>query len=120
MVALDVTIEENGPVTATHGWTRSSGTSLWDSIAQLRTFGMRHALCTDISRDGAMVGPNFDLYAEIIGRYPDLQLQASGGVRHIEDLERLRDLGIPAAITGKAILDGRITAAEVSSFRQNA
>jgi phosphoribosylformimino-5-aminoimidazole carboxamide ribotide isomerase len=81
---------------------------------------MRHLLCTDIGRDGAMTGPNFDLYAEIMSRYPDLQLQASGGVRHVEDLERLRELGVPAAITGKALLDGRITAAEVSSFRQNA
>jgi phosphoribosylformimino-5-aminoimidazole carboxamide ribotide isomerase len=120
VVALDVTIDESGPVAATHGWTRSSGKSLWDSISKLTGLGLRHVLCTDISRDGAMAGPNFDLYAEILARYPDLQVQASGGVRHIGDLECLRDLGVPAAITGKALLDGRITAAEVSSFRQNA
>jgi phosphoribosylformimino-5-aminoimidazole carboxamide ribotide isomerase len=120
VVALDVNVTEDGPVAATHGWTRSSGTSLWDLIAELVTLGTRHVLCTDISRDGAMAGPNFDLYVEILERYPELQLQASGGVRHIADLERLRDLGIPAAITGKALLDGRITSAEVSSFRQNA
>ena len=119
VVALDVSIDKDGPVTATHGWTRSSGTSLWDSIAQLVTLGMRHVLCTDISRDGAMAGPNFDLYAEILERYPDLLLQASGGVRHIDDLERLREIGVPAAITGKALLDGRITAEEIRSFRQS-
>lgn len=120
VVALDVTIDGDGPVAATHGWTRSSGTSLWDSIEGLKRFGMRHVLCTDISRDGAMAGPNFDLYEEVLQRYPDLLLQASGGVRHIGDLERLRELGVPAAITGKALLDGRISAAEVSAFRQNA
>jgi phosphoribosylformimino-5-aminoimidazole carboxamide ribotide isomerase len=120
VVALDVTIGENGPVAATHGWTRSSGTILWEAIAQLTNLGMRHLLCTDIGRDGAMTGPNFNLYAEILERYPDLQLQASGGVRSIDDLERLGALGVPAAITGKALLDGRITAAEVSSYRQDA
>ena len=120
MVALDVNVGEHGPVAATHGWTRSSGTSLWDLIEGLAGLGAQHVLCTDISRDGAMAGPNFELYAEILARYPNLQLQASGGVRHIEDLRQLRDLGIPAAITGKALLDGRITATEVSSFRQSA
>jgi phosphoribosylformimino-5-aminoimidazole carboxamide ribotide isomerase len=120
VVALDVSIEESGPVAATHGWVRSSGISLWDSIERLGSFGLRHLLCTDISRDGAMSGPNFDLYEELLARYPELALQASGGVRHVGDLERLRALGVPAAITGKALLDGRITESEVASFRRNA
>ena len=120
VIALDVSIDESGPVVATHGWTRSSGVSLWDCIDALADAGMQHLLCTDISRDGAMSGPNFDLYADIVRRYPQLDLQASGGVRNAADLERLRDLEIPAAITGKALLDGRISAAEVAVFLQNA
>lgn len=120
VIALDVSIGDNGPVVATHGWTQSSGTNLWDCIDRLADAGMEHLLCTDISRDGAMAGPNFDLYADIVRRYPGLALQASGGVRDAADLERLRALGIPAAITGKALLDGRITAAEVASFLQSA
>jgi len=119
VVALDVSIDENGPVVATHGWTRSSGATLWDCIDGLAEAGMEHLLCTDISRDGAMVGPNFELYADIVRRYPQLGLQASGGVRDAADLERLRDLGIPAAISGKALLDGRISAAEVATFLQS-
>ena len=71
--------------------------------------GHQHVLCTDVARDGAMSGPNFKLYAEILQRYPRLQLQASGGVRDIDDLEMLRELGLPAAITGRALLDGEIT-----------
>lgn len=120
VIALDVSIDESGPVVATHGWTRSSGVSLWDCIDALADAGMQHLLCTDISRDGAMSGPNFDLYADIVRRYPQLDLQASSGVRDAADLERLRDLEIPAAITGKALLDGRISAAEVAAFLQNA
>lgn len=119
VIALDVSIDEKGPVVATHGWTRSSGSSLWDSIDGLARAGMEHLLCTDISRDGAMSGPNFDLYADIIHRFPQLRLQASGGVRDAADLERLKSLGIPAAITGKALLDGRISATEVASFQRS-
>jgi phosphoribosylformimino-5-aminoimidazole carboxamide ribotide isomerase len=64
-----------------------------------------------------MTGPNFMLYGEILQRYPKLQLQASGGVRNIDDLEMLREIGLPAAITGRALLDGEITEAEVELFR---
>lgn len=120
VLALDVTIDEGGPTLATHGWTRSSGRSLWELMDRYAASGARHLLCTDIGRDGAMTGPNFELYAEVLRRYPDVGLQASGGVRDIGDIEKLREIGVPAAITGKALLDGKITAAEVNSFLQNA
>jgi phosphoribosylformimino-5-aminoimidazole carboxamide ribotide isomerase len=76
-------------------------------------------LCTDVLRDGAFTGPNFDLYVEILNRYPSIQLQSSGGVRNIDDLALLRELGVPAAITGKALLDGKITAEEIRTFRRS-
>ena len=120
VLALDVTIDEGGPTLATHGWTRSSGRSLWELMDGYAASGAKHLLCTDIGRDGAMTGPNFELYAEVLRRYPDVCLQASGGVRDIGDIEKLGELGVPAAITGKALLDGKITAAEVNSFLQNA
>ena len=121
VLALDVRLDDAGtPVLTTHGWTESSGTSLWDSLDIYEEAGAIHVLCTDVSRDGAMSGPNFELYAEILQRYRSLQLQASGGVRHVEDLDMLRELGVPAAITGRALLDGEITAEEVALFLQNA
>lgn len=121
VLALDVRIDRSGtPLLTTHGWTEDSGTSLWESLDGYHEAGAIHVLCTDVSRDGAMSGPNFTLYAEILQRYRWLQLQASGGVRHIDDLDMLRELGVPAAITGRALLDGEITEAEVASFRQNA
>jgi len=121
VLALDVNIDAMGtPMITTHGWTRPSDTSVYECIEDYRHVGLRHVLCTDVSRDGAMAGPNLELYKGIMVRFPDLQLQASGGVRDIRDLEALRDLGIPAAITGRALLDGKITATEVASFRQDA
>jgi phosphoribosylformimino-5-aminoimidazole carboxamide ribotide isomerase len=119
VLALDVTIGEHGPMLATHGWTRSSEHDLWQVLDRYSSLGARHLLCTDIGRDGAMTGPNIDLYAEVLRRYPDILLQASGGVRDIGDIGRLGRIGVPAAITGKALLDGKITAAEVESFLRN-
>jgi len=121
VLALDVNLREDGiPMLTTHGWTQASDTSLWDAVESFLPAGLEHVLCTDVSRDGALAGPNTELYSEVLYRYPGLQLQASGGVRDINDLVALRDAGMPAAITGRAMLDGRITAGEVASFQQNA
>lgn len=121
VLALDVNIGDAGiPVVTTHGWTRPSNMSVYECIEDYKDVGLRHVLCTDVSRDGAMAGPNLDLYAGILMRFPDLQLQASGGVRDRRDLEVLREHGLPAAITGRALLDGKITAAEMASFQQGA
>ena len=120
VLALDVKLDHDGtPVLTTQGWTEESGVTLWDCIDAYADVGVKHVLCTDVSRDGAMTGPNFALYVEILNRYPTLMLQASGGVRNIDDLELLRELGLPAAITGRALLDGEITKAEVATFQQS-
>jgi len=120
VVALDVRIEARGrPMLQTQGWTEEAEMSLWECLDDFGKSGIRHLLCTDVLRDGTLTGPNFELYAEILNRYPALELQSSGGVRNIDDLKLLRELGVPAAITGKALLDGRITAEEIRSFRQS-
>lgn len=121
VLALDVSLGPDGtPMIATHGWTRTSGHSLWKCLDDFTDNGIEHVLCTDISRDGAMTGPNVDLYSEIVQRYPSIQLQASGGVRNIDDLRELASHGITAAITGRALLDGAISQDEVVAFRQSA
>ena len=121
VLALDVRYDEhNEPVITTHGWTRDSDATLFEVINDFMSAGLKHVLCTDVSRDGAMAGPNLDLYARIVSSYPELLLQASGGVRHIEDMQQLRSIGVPAAISGRALLDGKISAAEVAAFQQDA
>ncbi|MGI9273168.1 MAG: 1-(5-phosphoribosyl)-5-[(5-phosphoribosylamino)methylideneamino]imidazole-4-carboxamide isomerase [Woeseiaceae bacterium] len=121
VLALDVRYDEhNEPVITTHGWTRDSKATLFECIDDFMNAGLRHVLCTDVSRDGAMSGPNFELYERIMATYPDLLLQASGGVRHIEDMQQLRRIGVPAAISGRALLDGKISAEEIAAFQQNA
>lgn len=117
VLALDVRIAENGlPWLSTHGWTRVANVTLWQCLDEFMPGGLTQILCTDISRDGAMSGPNLDLYREIVWRYPALKLQASGGVRHAADLAALRETGVQAAITGRALLEGRIGKREIEPF----
>lgn len=121
VLALDVLPGGDGtPMLAVDGWTRTTETTLWDCIDHYLGAGLQHVLCTDIERDGAMRGPNVELYRRILDRYPALCLQASGGVRNATDLRALDAAGLPAAITGRALLEGHISAAEVESFRQSA
>jgi phosphoribosylformimino-5-aminoimidazole carboxamide ribotide isomerase len=121
VLAFDIGLDSQGtPWCKTRGWTEDAGLSLWDAIETYSTAGLRHVLCTDVARDGAMTGPNFELYKEISTRFPAIALQASGGVRDLADLEALRATGAAGAIIGKALLDGRITDEEIHSFLQNA
>ena len=117
VLALDVTVDDAGvPQVATHGWARTADMTLWQCIDTYLQVGLRHVLCTDISRDGAMTGPNIELYAQLIEQHPHILLQASGGVRDIDDLKALKRIGAPAAISGRALLDGKITNGEIATF----
>ena len=77
-------------------------------------------LCTDAELDGAMQGPAVKLYQEFTRRYPQIQLQASGGVRSAADLAALADIGSAAAISGKALLEEAIKPSELVPFLPNA
>jgi phosphoribosylformimino-5-aminoimidazole carboxamide ribotide isomerase len=117
VAALDVQIDDSGiPWPRTHGWTQGSVQNLWEILDFHADKGLKHLLCTDISRDGAMTGPNLALYREIISKYPRLSVQASGGVSSLSDLENLAQTGVDSAITGKALLDGCFTVAEAVSI----
>ena len=113
IAALDVRIDEDGvPWPRIHGWTDRADRNMWQLLDELAADGLKHLLCTDISRDGALSGPNLELYSAIMSRYPQLQLQASGGVSSLEDLEQLKPTGASGVITGKALLDKRFTVSE--------
>ena len=110
VAALDIRIDASGvPWPRIHGWMDRGDRDMWQVLDELVAGGLRHLLCTDISRDGALSGPNIDLYIEITNRYPDLKLQASGGVSSLDDLRRLKTSGASGIITGKALLENRFT-----------
>ena len=121
VLAMDVHLDSDGiPKLATHGWAKSTEIILWDALETYLECGLENVLCTDISRDGAMSGPNLNLYREFTERYPQIALQASGGVRNIGDLEKTAQTGASAAITGRALLDDKISHEEIRSFQQGA
>lgn len=116
-LALDVRETDSAtPRVQTRGWVQGSGVSLWDAVADYETVGLTHVLCTDVARDGALGGPNLALYAEAIRRYPKIAWQASGGVRDSADLAALAQLGVSAAISGKALLENRLEPAELQPY----
>ncbi len=111
-LALDVRRVEGAPMVATDGWTRGSGLSLWQALHRLSAGRPRHVLVTEISRDGALEGPDLDLAAEIVRLQPDLAYQASGGVASLADLTALKEAGATGAIVGRALYEGRFTLEE--------
>jgi phosphoribosylformimino-5-aminoimidazole carboxamide ribotide isomerase len=117
VLAFDVRLDQAGePRVATHGWRQQSRLSLWDAVARFRSAGLRHVLCTDVGRDGALTGPNCGLYVDAVRRFPEIEWQASGGVRDARDLWSLCDGGVAAAISGRALLEGHFNAVELKPF----
>jgi phosphoribosylformimino-5-aminoimidazole carboxamide ribotide isomerase len=116
-LAFDVRVDAHGvPRCVTHGWRQQSDLSLWNAVETYAADGLRHVLCTDVSRDGALQGPNVALYAEARRRFPALEWQASGGVSCAADLQALARTGVAAAVSGRALLDERLTREELVPF----
>ncbi len=109
-LALDVRLENGEAMVATHGWAIGSGRTLGEVLGQFPA--VRHLLVTDIARDGMLSGPNLALMSAILAEFPNVALQASGGVADLADLALLRAAGAARAIVGKAIWEKRFTVAE--------
>jgi len=120
-LAFDVSIDDHAvPRVMTHGWQQQSEHTLWDAVDSYVASELKHVLCTDVGRDGALTGPNIALYAEAVRRYPQIEWQASGGVRNAHDLHALAEVGASAAISGKALLEDLIPVEELQPFLPNA
>jgi len=121
VLAFDVELDADGtPQARTHGWTRGSGISLWELLERYAPTGVRDVLCTDISRDGTLEGPNTALYQACTRRHPEFRFIASGGVSGAADLPVLAAAGASAVVSGKALLDGRLTLEEIERFLRDA
>lgn len=119
-LAFDVRVGADGVARVqTRGWSQDSGVSLWEALGRYPT-DLRHVLCTDIARDGALSGPNLDLYRAACERFPRLSWQASGGVRDAADLAALAATQVAATVCGKALLEERISCEELRPFLPDA
>ncbi|AMO81871.1 1-(5-phosphoribosyl)-5-[(5-phosphoribosylamino)methylideneamino]imidazole-4-carboxamide isomerase [Obesumbacterium proteus] len=121
VLALDVRIAADGSKNiAVSGWQEDSGVTLEQIVDEFLPYGLKHVLCTDISRDGTLSGSNVALYQEVCARYPQVAFQSSGGIGSLEDIAALRGSGVQGVIVGRALLEGKFTVKEAIACWQNA
>ncbi|WP_278808866.1 1-(5-phosphoribosyl)-5-[(5-phosphoribosylamino)methylideneamino]imidazole-4-carboxamide isomerase [Obesumbacterium proteus] len=121
VLALDVRIAADGSKNiAVSGWQEDSGVTLEQIVDEFLPYGLKHVLCTDISRDGTLSGSNVALYQEVCVRYPQVAFQSSGGIGSLEDIAALRGSGVQGVIVGRALLEGKFTVKEAIACWQNA
>ena len=99
----------------TSGWLENSDLDVIDFIQSYQKKGIKDVICTDISKDGMLEGPSFELYKEILNQ-SEVSLISSGGISSIQDLDDLKALGCSGAIIGKALYEGKITLKELQKF----
>jgi len=103
---------------ATDGWEETSDLTLLKFLKNYQAKGVKYTICTDISKDGMLLGPGFIMYENILKRMK-LKLIASGGISNFEEIPRLASIGCEGAIIGKAIYENRISLKDLESFILN-
>ena len=109
VLALDTRFRDGEWKLPSAGWTADEARTLDDLVPFYADVGAKHLLCTDIDRDGTMTGPNRSLYRHLATLAPTLEVQASGGVRSLDDVVALTLQGVSGVILGRALLQGEFT-----------
>ena len=104
---------------ATHGWLRDSALTLEELMGWYVPCGLSQMICTDISKDGMLQGPEFGFYSGLKSAWPSVDITLSGGISGMSDLRKAEDEGLHSVIVGKAIYEGRITLKDLESWLQN-
>ena len=104
---------------AVSGWLEDSGVELDALIEEFLPAGLKRAVVTDISRDGMLQGPSYDLYKDLQEQFPSLSTVVSGGVSSLDDIRKADEMGLPGIIVGKAIYENRITLKDLALCLQN-
>lgn len=98
------------------GWQEDLNLGIEALIDTFQPHGLRQVICTDISRDGMLQGPSFDLYTQLQAAYPYIDFTVSGGISSMDDIRRLDGLNLRKVIIGKAIYEGRISLKEIETY----
>jgi len=102
-----VSIDAKKGIVCTEGWVESSNIEALELASKLERYGLSTLVYTDISKDGMMTGPNFEMLG-VLNNHLNMDIIASGGISSIEDMKRLKSMGLYGAITGKALYEGTI------------
>lgn len=101
---------------AISGWLEESDKELIPFIKEYKKEGVSYIICTDISKDGMLEGPSFELYEKILKQVQNIKLIASGGISTFEEIPQLAKLGCDGTIIGKAIYEGRISLKQIENY----
>jgi len=104
---------------AISGWLEESTSDLIPFIQNYQGEGIQYVICTDISKDGMLQGPSFELYRKILEQTPNIKLIASGGISTFDELPKLAELGCEGTIIGKAIYENRISLKQLENYILN-
>lgn len=108
--------DANNKKIAISGWLEESTEDVIPFIQNYQTKGIQYVICTDISKDGMLLGPSFDLYQEILDNTSNCKLIASGGISTFNELPQLAELGCEGVIIGKAIYENRISLKQLENY----
>jgi phosphoribosylformimino-5-aminoimidazole carboxamide ribotide isomerase len=119
ILGADFYPDSSGGKIATNGWQEESTLELIPFIKGYQDKGIQYVICTDISKDGMLQGPSFNMYKEILSETKDLKLIASGGISTFDELPRLAENGCEGVIIGKAIYEHKISLKQLEQYILN-
>tara|TARA_B110000967_G_scaffold209848_1_gene268077 strand:+ start:162 stop:899 length:738 start_codon:yes stop_codon:yes gene_type:complete len=119
ILGADFYPDTSGGKIATNGWQEESTLELIPFIADYQQKGIQYVICTDISKDGMLEGPSFDIYKEILSEVKNLKLIASGGISTFDEIPKLAEMGCEGVIIGKAIYENKISLKQLEDFILN-
>lgn len=119
ILGADFYPDNSGGKIATNGWQEESLLELIPFISDYQEKGIQYVICTDISKDGMLEGPSFEIYQQILSEVKNLKLIASGGISAYDELPRLAENGCEGVIIGKAIYENKISLKQLENFILN-
>jgi phosphoribosylformimino-5-aminoimidazole carboxamide ribotide isomerase len=125
ILGADFYPDTSGGKIATNGWQEESSLELIPFIKGYQQKGIQYVICTDISKDGMLEGPSFNMYKEILesddlgGSEAALKLIASGGISTFDELPKLAEIGCEGVIIGKAIYENKISLKQLEQYILN-
>ena len=119
ILGADFYPDNGGGKIATNGWQEESTLELIPFIKGYQNKGIQYVICTDISKDGMLQGPSFDVYKEILTEVKNVKLIASGGISTFDELPRLAENGCEGVIIGKAIYEEKISLKQLEQYILN-
>ena len=101
---------------AIKGWQKNTQTDLYTHIDYFYMRGIKYVKSSDINKDGIQEGPNFEMYEQLVRKFPNVFFLASGGVRSVDDIRRLEDIGVKGVIFGRAYYEGNLTLKDIEEL----